>query len=75
MLPNLAAELVRLKPDVIFASGTPPALAVKKATTSIPIVFARVGDPVGFRAGAAASASVSTSVASSGWDMPTSLRH
>jgi putative ABC transport system substrate-binding protein len=48
VLPDLAAELVRLKPDVILASGTPPALAAKEATTSIPIVFARIGDPVGF---------------------------
>jgi putative ABC transport system substrate-binding protein len=42
----LAAALVRLKPDVIFASGTPGTLAAKQATQSIPIVTAVVGDPV-----------------------------
>jgi len=46
-LPELAAELVRLKVDVIFASSTPAALAAKQATTMIPIVIARVADPVG----------------------------
>ena len=46
-LPELAAELVRLKVDLIVVSGGPPALAAKKATTNIPIVMANVGDPVG----------------------------
>ncbi len=46
-LPELAAELVRLKVDVIFASSTPAALAAKHATTTIPIVIGRVADPVG----------------------------
>jgi ABC transporter substrate binding protein len=46
-LPALAAELVRLKVDVIFASSTPAALAAKRATTTIPIVIGRVADPVG----------------------------
>lgn len=46
-LPALAAELVALKPDVIFAGTTPPTLAALKATRTIPIVFAAVGDPVG----------------------------
>jgi len=46
-LPLLAAELVRLKVDAIFASGAvQPALAAKNATTTIPIVFVGVGDPV-----------------------------
>ena len=46
-LPALAAELVRLKVDVIVASpGTPPTVAAKNATTTIPIVFTAVGDPV-----------------------------
>ena len=48
-LPALAAELVALKPDVIFAGGTQAALAVSKATTTIPIVFVAVADPVGMR--------------------------
>src|SRR5262249_44823087 len=39
-LPKLANELVRLKPDVIVATGTPGILAVKRATNTIPIVFA-----------------------------------
>jgi len=46
-LPGLAAELVRLKVDVIFAPNNPTAEAAKTATTSIPIVMAAVGDPVG----------------------------
>ena len=45
-LPRLAEELVRLKVDVIVASAAPPALAAKKATTSVPIVFVSVVDPV-----------------------------
>ena len=46
-LPELAADLVRLKVDLIVVSGTPPALAAKKATTTIPIVIATSWDPVG----------------------------
>jgi putative tryptophan/tyrosine transport system substrate-binding protein len=45
-LPALAAELVRLKVDVIVTQGTPAALAAKQATTTIPIVMAIVGNPV-----------------------------
>ena len=44
---ELAAELVRLKVDVIVTSGTPQVLAAKQATSVIPIVFAAAGDPVG----------------------------
>jgi len=43
---QIAAEFVRLKVDVIVISGTPQVLATKQATSVIPIVFARVGDPV-----------------------------
>ena len=46
-LPALAEELVRLKVDVIVAPTTPVARAAKAATTSIPIVFTIVSDPVG----------------------------
>ncbi len=46
-LPNLAAELVRLKVDVIVTSGTPAGLAAKRATATIPIVLASAGDAVG----------------------------
>lgn len=46
-LPELAAELVRLKMDVIVASGTPAAVAAKHATTTTPVVMAVAGDPVG----------------------------
>ncbi len=46
-LPELAAELVRLKVDVIVTHGTPGSRAAQKATTTIPIVMAVVGDAVG----------------------------
>jgi putative tryptophan/tyrosine transport system substrate-binding protein len=46
-LPELAADLVRLKVDVIVVSGSGPAIAAKSATTTIPIVMANLGDPVG----------------------------
>jgi len=45
--PELAAELVRLKVDLIVVEGTGLALAAKSATTTIPIVVTTVGDPVG----------------------------
>src|SRR5262245_45936601 len=46
-LTELAADLVRLKVDLIVVSGVTPALAAKKATTTIPIVITNTGDPVG----------------------------
>src|SRR5881628_88505 len=46
-LPDLAAELLRLKVDVIVAGGTLAPLAAKHATRTIPIVLAAAGDPVG----------------------------
>ena len=46
-LPALAAELVRLKVDVIVTGGPPSARAAKEATSTIPIVMMQVGDPVG----------------------------
>ena len=46
-LPMLAAELVRLKVDLIVTSTTPAALAAKQATTTIPIVMGFAADPVG----------------------------
>jgi putative ABC transport system substrate-binding protein len=45
--PALIAELVRLKVDVIVQASTPGALAAKKATSTIPVVFWGVSDPVG----------------------------
>ena len=45
-LPALADELVRLKVDVLIVGSTPAALAAKKATGTIPIVFYNVSDPV-----------------------------
>jgi putative ABC transport system substrate-binding protein len=46
-LPELAAELVRLNVDVIAAGGTLAPLAVKRATSTIPIVMTSAGDPLG----------------------------
>src|SRR5678815_2560192 len=45
-LPALADELVRLKVDVLLTPGTPGALALKKATQTIPILFLDATDPV-----------------------------
>jgi ABC-type uncharacterized transport system substrate-binding protein len=45
--PNLVAELVRLKVDVIVVTSTAAAQAAKNATTTIPVIFTSVGDPVG----------------------------
>jgi putative ABC transport system substrate-binding protein len=48
-LPALATDLVSRKVDlVVTIGGAPPALAAKNATSTIPIVFTDVGDPVGF---------------------------
>jgi putative ABC transport system substrate-binding protein len=52
---ELAAELVRLNPDVIVVVGTPPALAAKRQTSTIPIIMAPAADPL--RSGLAASLS------------------
>ena len=46
-LPELAAELVRLEPDLIMARGGPGATAAKRATSTIPIIFYSTTDPVG----------------------------
>ncbi len=46
-LPDLAAELVRQKVDVIVTIGTLAPLAAKQATTTIPIVMSAAGDPLG----------------------------
>ena len=46
-LPALAAELVRLKVDIIVTAGPIPTRAAKEATTTIPIVMASDPDPVG----------------------------
>jgi putative ABC transport system substrate-binding protein len=46
-LPEFAKELVDLKVDVIAPFSTPAAIAAQKATQTIPVVFAGVGDPVG----------------------------
>src|SRR5438093_4659060 len=46
-LPELAADLVRLKVDLIVVTATAPALAAKSATATIPIVMLNPADPVG----------------------------
>ena len=47
LLPQLAAELVRLNVGVIVAGGQPPPVAAKRATATIPIVMTNFSDPVG----------------------------
>jgi len=47
-LPGLAAELVALKVDIIYANVTPAAQAAKNATKTIPIVFGASSDPVDY---------------------------
>ena len=49
LLLEKAAELVRLKVDLIVTFFTPAALAAKKATGDVPIVMAGAGDPVASR--------------------------
>src|SRR5436853_6454837 len=46
-LPGLAAELVRLKVDVIVTGGSPATRSAREATVTIPIVMTQDGDPVG----------------------------
>jgi putative tryptophan/tyrosine transport system substrate-binding protein len=48
-LPELAADLARLPLDLIVVAGTKPTRAVQRATSTIPIVMAAVGDPVASR--------------------------
>ena len=45
--PALVAELIAAKVDAIVTAGTPAALAIKRATTTVPLVMVAVGDPVG----------------------------
>jgi putative ABC transport system substrate-binding protein len=45
-MPELAADLVRIKVDLIVVVGTSAAVAARSATTAIPIVLTAVGDPV-----------------------------
>jgi putative ABC transport system substrate-binding protein len=46
-LDGMAAELVSKNPDLIITNSTPPAQAVKKATSTIPFIFSASGDPLG----------------------------
>ena len=45
-LPDIAADLIRRKVDVLVASGTPSVMPAKRATSSVPIVFVAAVDPV-----------------------------
>jgi putative ABC transport system substrate-binding protein len=45
--PRLVAELVRLNVDIIVTHGTPPAQAARVATSTIPVVMAAIGEPLG----------------------------
>ena len=44
---EIASEFVRMNVDVIVTASTPHVIATKRATSTIPIVFASAGDPVG----------------------------
>jgi putative ABC transport system substrate-binding protein len=46
-LPELVAEVLRLKVDVLVVSSTPTVLAAKRANTTVPVVFVGLNDPVG----------------------------
>ena len=67
-LPDLAADLVRMKPDVLFALGGDVTPAAVKATQTIPIVFTSSADPVqlGFVASLARPGGNATGVISAG---------
>jgi putative ABC transport system substrate-binding protein len=62
VLPTLASELIQLRPAVLLAPGLPAALSIKKATSTIPIVFVSGPDPV--RSGLVARASMDRTVIS-----------
>ncbi|WP_186510895.1 ABC transporter substrate-binding protein [Caenimonas sedimenti] len=47
-LPRLASDIVARTPDIVIAAGTLSAVAMRKATTTIPVIFGNVSDPVGF---------------------------
>ena len=47
LVQSQARDLVRIAPDIILTNGTPSSLALQRETSSIPIVFAQVTDPVG----------------------------
>jgi putative ABC transport system substrate-binding protein len=47
LLPDLAREIVALKPDIIVAEATPAIAAAQKATSTIPIVMSPATDPIG----------------------------
>ena len=63
--PALAADLVAKRSDVIVTWGTPATLAAKRATSTIPIVMAAIGDPVGIGAPTLARSPSSSPPASS----------
>ena len=70
-LPELAADLVRSRVDVIVAASPPAAMAARRATSTIPIVFAVSGDPVaeGFVASLAKPGGNITGLATGGPDL------
>jgi putative tryptophan/tyrosine transport system substrate-binding protein len=45
-LPELAADLIRANVDVVVTHGTPASVAAKRATATIPVVMAMIGDPI-----------------------------
>jgi putative tryptophan/tyrosine transport system substrate-binding protein len=72
-LPDLAAEIVSLGPDVIVAIATPAIVAARKATSSIPIVMNASGDPVvtGLIKSLAKPGGNITGLSSMNWDLTT----
>jgi len=71
---QLAAELVRLKPDVLVVSITEAALAARSVTKTIPIVMANAADPVGADSYRALLTPAATSRACPGWPPNSSAR-
>jgi putative ABC transport system substrate-binding protein len=70
LLQRLAKEIVAAKPDVIFSSSSSPTRILKQETSTIPIIFGNIVDPVGQGLVASMARPGATSLASSIWNPP-----